>query len=101
MILDQPQAYPVVTTSTQFYPLSDNSDRDQHYIEQEKEICNCYGRIQVSLRTLTGWLGSGHTMLVKNGNSYTILHLCPSFKTIMLILDPTRDDSKRSHRFFF
>lgn len=40
-------------------------------------------------------------MLVKNSNSYTILHLRPSFKTIMLILDPTRDDSKRSHRFFF
>ena len=39
-------------------------------------------------RTLTGWLGNGHTMLVKNGNSYTILHLRPSFKTIMLILDP-------------
>ena len=52
-------------------------------------------------RTLTGWLGNGHTMLVKNGNSYTILHLRPSFKTIMLILDPIRDDSKRSHRFFF
>ena len=40
-------------------------------------------------------------MLVKNGNSYTVLHFCPSFKTITLILDLTRDDSKMSHRFFF